>query len=335
MVTITRNQLNEIAQHPLQSWEWGEFRKRTGNEVIHTKYGLITVHKIPFINQKLGIFLKGSEPTSEMLNDLKQLAKENDLIFIKLEPAIGFPLEADKEKKHGKEHLTSTFIEHGAIKGKPFFTPTTFWIDLTKSEEELLKSFHHKTRYNIKLAERKGVKIEEDNSDKTFDIFIELMRETVERQRFYAHNEKYHRLLWKTLHTDMVKNKQKPIARLLKAMYEKEVLAVWEVFVWKDALYYPYGASTEKHKNLMAPNLMMWEAIRYGKQHKLKTFDLWGREPGKGFTKFKEGYNPEVIEFLGSWDLVNNLPMYNIYRIMETVRWGMLRLKSKFTKPSF
>ena len=78
----------------------------------------------------------------------------------------------------------------------------------------------------------------------------------------------------------------------------------------------------------------MWEAIRFGKSLGLKTFDLWGREEGKGFTKFKEGYNPKVVEFLGSWDLITS-PLYWPYRFAEFLRWTVLRLKSKFTKPSF
>lgn len=74
---------------------------------------------------------------------------------------------------------------------------------------------------------------------------------------------------------------------------------------------------------------MMWEAIRLGRSLGLKTFDLWGREEGKGFTRFKEGYNPKVIEFIGSWDLVINKPLYYLYRIAEGLRWKFLRLKAR------
>ena len=78
----------------------------------------------------------------------------------------------------------------------------------------------------------------------------------------------------------------------------------------------------------MPSALLMWEAIKFGKKLNLKTFDLWGREPGKGFTKFKEGYNPEVVEFLGTWDLVINKPLYYLYRLAETFRWLILRTKA-------
>ncbi len=191
-----------------------------------------------------------------------------------------------------------------------------------------MKGFSSKTRYNIRLAQRKGVEVVEDNSDRAFKKYLELTKKTVQRQGFYAHTEKYHQLMWNYL-------SKSQIARLLTAKYRDEIITTWIVFVWKDFIYYPYGASSDKHKNIMANNLMMWEAIKLGKKLGLKKFDLWGREPGKGFTKFKEGYNPEVIEFLGTWDLVVNKPAYFIYRAAEAVRWPLLRLKSRLTKPSF
>ena len=153
------------------------------------------------------------------------------------------------------------------------------------------------------------------------------MRETVERQGFYAHDARYHRLMWKYL-------RKAGIAHLLIAKHGKEVLTTWILFKSKDALYYPYGAWSGKNQNLQPNSLMMWTAIKFGKSHKLKYFDLWGRELGKGFTRFKEGFNPEVVEFLGTWDLITS-PLYWPYRAAEFVRWSVLRFKTKFSKPSF
>lgn len=314
---FTKQTSNKIANHPLQTWEWGEFRKTWGNEILRTKYGLLTLHKIPFTNQKIGMFIKGPKPTKTMLNDLKTLAKKNNIFFIKLEPNVK------------KDDKTITVLKkQGSVPGKTLFTPTTFWIDLSPSEEELMKNFSSKTRYNIRLAQKKGVEVKEDNSDKAFEKYLKLTKQTIKRQGFYAHSEKYHRLMWKHL-------KSSEIARILTATYKNEIITTWIVFVWKDFLYYPYGASSIKHKNVMANNLMMWEAIKLGKKLNLKIFDLWGREKGKGFTKFKEGYNPKVIEFLGTWDLVVSPVFYWVYRIAELIRWPILRLKSKIAKPSF
>jgi len=322
---------NKAATHPLQSWEWGEFRKEAGNEIVRFPFGQMTLHPIPLTKFKVGAFIKGPEPTKKMLDELKDYAKRNNLIFIKMEPnVVKFKIQDSRFKK-----LKELLRENGAIPGKTLFTPTSFWIDLTKSEDELMKGFSSKTRYNIRLSEKRGVRVVEDNTDAAFEKYIQLTKETVERQGFYAHTEKYHRLMWKHLNkTPKLQNSKTPIARLLTAVYKSEIITTWIVFVWKDFLYYPYGASSNNYKNVMANNLMMWEAIKLGKRMGLKTFDLWGREPGKGFTRFKEGYNPQVVEFLGTWDLPTNA-LYWPYRLTEFLRWAALRTKSRFVKPKF
>lgn len=323
---------NKFALHPLQTWEWGEFRQQWGNEIERFQIGKnteresiqIIFSKIPKTKYVIGTLLKGLLPTKELIDKLKEISKKNNAIFIKLEPNITF----SKKQNTNLKRL-------GLIEGKTLFTPTTFWIDLTKSEDELLKSFHPKTRYNINYAKKHGVTVVEDNSDKAFEKYLALTRETVGRQGFFSHTEKYHRLMWHHLHTSLILNHKSPIARLLVAKYNGEVITAWIVFVWKDFIYYPYGASTDRYKNTQSNSLMMWEAIRLGRNLKLKTFDLWGREEGKGFTRFKEGFSPLVVEFLGSWDLPINKNLYSAYRSIENLRWKLLRLINKFTKPSF
>jgi len=330
---------NGLAVHPLQCWEWGDFRKATGNDVI--RLGVyknnklmdvlqIIIHNIPKVKYKIATLIRGPAMSPEVLPVLRKIGKENNFLFIKFEPFLtkstGSRNEFDNQMK--------LFKENGCVPGKTLFTPTSFWIDLEKSEEELLESFNSKTRYNIRVALKKGVKIKEDNSDRAFEKYIKLTRETVIRQGFYAHSEKYHRLMWKYLNGTLSKKSRVPIARLLTARLGTKIISAWIVFVWHDFLYYPYGASTDKYKNTMANNLIMWEAIRYGKKLGLKTFDLWGREPGKGFTRFKEGYSPQVVEFIGTWDFIIS-PLYYLYRPAEKIRWFLLKTKSKFTKPAF
>lgn len=322
---ILKEEVNKISTHPLQTWEWGEFRKEWGNEVLKTKYGIIIVNRLP-LGFGIGTFIKGPMPTKAMLKDLTKIGKENNLIYIKLEP--NYVIKKGNIACADEKKATVILREADAVPGKTLFTPTSFWIDLSRPEDALMKSFSSKTRYNIRLAERKGVVVTEDNSDKAFNIYLKLTQETVERQGFYAHTKRYHQLMWKHL-------KKAGIAKLLVAKYQKEIITTWIIFLWKDFVYYPYGASSARHKNVMANNLMMWEAIKLGKKLGAKTFDLWGREPGKGFTKFKEGYNPEVVEFVGTWDLVINKPAYYVFRIAEPLRWVILRGKSKFSKPKF
>lgn len=296
--------------HPLQTKEWGEFRSEWGNITSISKIGLIIFSKVPFTNYTIGTYIKGPKPTKDLLKEITKIAKENNSIFVKLEPNVLYnQKDADNLKSWG------------LVKGKTLFTPTSFWIDLTLSEEELLKSFSSKTRYNIRLAQRHGVIVEVDNSDEAFEKYLELTEETNKRQGFYSHSPKYHRLMWKHLKGD--------IANILTAKYKGEIISAWVLFSHDGFLYYPYGASTDRYKEVMANNIMMWEAIKFGKSKGLTTFDLWGREEGKGFTKFKEGYNPKVVEFLGSWDLILSKPLYYVYRIVEKLRWTLLRFKAK------
>lgn len=307
---MKNQEFNGNSTHPLQSWEWGEFREAWGNKVIRLSNFQIIFSKIPFTPFTIGTVIRGPKITKKDIAEVKEIAKSQNAVFVKFEPNILYDEKLENEIK-----------SFGLIKGRRLFTPTSFWIDLTKSEEELLKSFHPKTRYNIRLAEREGVDVSEDNSDKAFEKYLQLTNETSKRQGFYAHTEKYHRLMWKYL-------KPSSITHLLTAKYKGEIITTWILFAFKNFLYYPYGASTDKYKNVMANNLMMWEAIKLGKKLNLKTFDLWGREEGKGFTKFKEGYNPKVVTFIGTWDLPTSF-LYRPYRLAEGLRWKILRLISK------
>lgn len=302
-----KDDFNKKAVHPLQSWEWGEFREAWGNKVVRLPNFQIIFSKIPFTPFTIGTVIRGPKITKKDIEEVKNIAKKESAIFVKFEPNVLYNDRLEKE------------IENfGLIKGRRLFTPTSFWIDLIKSEEDLLKSFHPKTRYNIRLAQKQGVDVVEDNSDEAFEKYLKLTNETSKRQGFYAHTKKYHRLMWKYL-------KPSGIAHLLTAKYKGEIITTWILFAFKDFLYYPYGASTDKYKNVMANNLMMWEAIRLGRRLGLKTFDLWGREEGKGFTKFKEGYNPKVIIFIGTWDLPTSI-FYWPYRLAESLRWKILKL---------
>ena len=114
-----------------------------------------------------------------------------------------------------------------------------------------------------------------------------------------------------------------------------KILVAWILFVFKDSLYYPYGASSSEHRETMASTLMMWEAIKFGKKLGLKKFDMWGAlgpdpdqlDPWYGFHRFKQGFRPEPIEFIGSYDLILNSPLYFLYKISDKVRWILLRIK--------
>jgi lipid II:glycine glycyltransferase (peptidoglycan interpeptide bridge formation enzyme) len=312
-------------KHPLQSRLWGEFRKKTGIKVVDVDDLLITIHPIPHSNYTIGYLPKGPDITKKMLDEIYYAGKKENCIFVQIEPNV--------EKGNTKYNF-----KHLYYSAHPLFTNFTFILDLTKSEEELLKNMHPKTRYNIKLAQKKGVKIAEDNSDKGFNEYLKLTKETTTRQGFFAHSMNYHKLMWETLrpknNQQSTKNEELT-AHLLTATFNGEVLVTWILFVLNDTLYYPYGASSSKFREVMASNLMMWETIKFGKKMGLKKLDMWGalgpdpdkNDPWYGFHKFKEGYGARHVEFVGSFDFVINKRLYNLYKIANKIRWILLRLK--------
>lgn len=342
--------INSITTHPLQSLEWGEFRKKTGIKVITFNGIQATIHKIPHTPWTIGYVPKCPLPNKEIISQLLRIGREEKCIFIQLEPNV---LRCHPELVSGSDPVNREMlklVQHDSVRPSfhPLFTKYSFILDLTKSEEELLKAMHPKTRYNIKIALKHGVEIVQDNSDKAFETYLKLTEETTKRQGFYSHTQKYHRLMWETIrcrnpevgHQNL--NKDKLTAHLMLAKFRPPnsevrplVLAAWILFVYKDTLYYPYGASSNEYRETMASNLLMWEAIKFGKKIGLKKFDMWGalsftpdkNDPWYGFHRFKEGYGPKLIEFIGSFDLVINPVLYNFYKILDKVRWTFLKIK--------
>jgi lipid II:glycine glycyltransferase (peptidoglycan interpeptide bridge formation enzyme) len=320
-----------LSVHPLQSVEWAKFREKTGIKSLDINGVKMTVHRIPYFPWTIGYIPKGPLPTPNMVSDLKKIGKKENCIFIQLEPNV-----------IATENLQSEIENLGfKLSSRPLFTKYNFILDLTKSEEELLKIMHPKTRYNIRVALKHGVKITEDDSDKAFKEYLRLTKETTSRQGFYAHTEKYHRLMWESLRFPVSRQSEQKVntdeltAHLFKAEYNGQTLAAWILFVYKDILYYPYGASSSLHRETMASNLMMWEAIKFGQKLGLKKFDMWGslgknpnkNDPWYGFHRFKEGYGPKHTEYVGSFDLVINPMLYNVYKILNKIRWIFLKIR--------
>lgn len=307
--------------HPLQSKKWGEFREKTRVKVVYSNNFVLTIHSIPKTKYTIGYFPKGEMPTKKLLDKLLEIGKKENSIFIQIEPNIE---NSEKEQKNLKNL--------GLVKSAhPLFTKNNLVLNITKSEDELLSSFSQKTRYNIRLAQKKGVEVRENSSDQAFQKYLEITKETTQRQKFYAHTPTYHKLMWETLR----EKNDELTAHLLTAKYGGEIIVTWILFVSGDTLYYPYGASSSKHREVMASNLMMWEAIKFGKRLGLKKFDLWGslgenpdiKDPWYGFHKFKLGYNPKSVEYVGSFDFVINQFMYHVYKTADKIRWTILKMK--------
>ncbi len=316
-----KKQLNAAATHPLQSYEWGEFRKKTGVKLVRGDNFQLTIHRIPHTPWNVGYLPKGNMPDKKIISDLQKIGQEENCIFIQLEPNV---IKSNKQEARSK-NLKLKPAAH------PLFTRYNFVLDLTKSEDELLKNMHQKTRYNIRIAQKHDVEVVEDNSSEAFNEYLKLTRETTKRQGFFAHTLDYHKKQWETLpHTVST---DKLSSHLLIAKYKNKILAAWILFIFKDTLYYPYGASSSQHREVMASSLIMWEAIKFGKRIGLKRFDMWGalstnpdkNDPWYGFHNFKSKYGPDHVEYIGSFDLIINSVLYEGYKIANKLRWLLLR----------
>lgn len=317
---------NSIAIHPMQSWEWGEAKKEIGNKVIRVglfendnliNVFLFTLHKLPKVNKFIGYMPMCDFATIEVLQFLSNFCKENNVVFIKMEPYINALRRTELIKNAKDSNVILQKSPH------PMLFNWTMVLDLEKSEEELLNQMKQKTRYNVRLAEKKGVIANYSNDYTSFNTFVNLFFDTAKRRGYISHTRKYHEIIWKHL-----KDK---IAHLITVSYNNTPLGAFELFSFNGTLYYPYGGTSNEHRNLMSANLLMWESIKLGKRLGAKRYDMWGANPPDplhpdfkpywdGFTKFKDGYGPEYVELIGCFDLVANKNLYKVYNIADKLR---------------
>ncbi len=306
---------NKCVSHPLQSWEWGQARHALNTSVVRfldtssqTGYQM-TLHKIPMIGGHIGYIPRSAAPTKALIDYLSEYIKKHAIAYVKFEPdAIEYKPDA---------RLVASIA--------PLFPQWTQVIDLRSSEDELMGALKSKTRYNIRLATRHGVIVKEETNTKGFEIFCKLYFDTCKRQKYHGHTPHYHKTVFETLRASKM-------AHILVAYYQDEPLAAYELFVFKNKLYYPYGGSSINHKHVMAPNVLMWETMRAGKSWGAASFDLWGslppdydnKNPWSGFTRFKQGYGAEFVKMAGSYDLPANQLQYQVIINLQHLRTKLL-----------
>jgi lipid II:glycine glycyltransferase (peptidoglycan interpeptide bridge formation enzyme) len=295
---------NKGVTHPLQSWEWGEFRSKR-QEIDRQDGMLIVWTKVPFTPWVFGYIPMGKVPSDEEIKRLRDLGRERKAIGIRLEPNV--------RMENGEWRMENL------RPGRPLFKKKTIILDLTKPEEELLKAMHPKGRYNIKVAKRHNVRVRVSVSDRDYAKYMDLMfGGTAQRQKIYAHEPKYHLQMWSVL-------QPAGMAKLFCAEYKDQIIACALIFCFKDTIYYAYGASALEHKEVMPQTLLLWEIMRWGKAHNYHYFDMWGAEEGKGFSRFKEQFGGEMMELVGTYDLPVNKIVYPLFRLAEEMRWKILR----------
>ncbi len=288
----------------LQSWEWGEAKKQIGLSVdrVSGNEAKCQVISMPLpLNKQYGYIGRGPigvshEAERDMVTLLKQ-DRDQDL-FLRVDasrPVVGKPT--------GEVQPAHTLITH-----------------LKDSDEELLAAMHSKTRYNIRLAERKGVEIILDASNEGFDAFMELTRATYKRHGIKAHPREHYEAIMD--HLDG--NNDAPMAFMAIAKHGDDVLAANMMIDWNGTRTYLHGASSDVKKNLMAPYLLHWKLLQHAKHKGLHAYDWWGiapegvkNHPWQGVTRFKKGFGGEVVQMPSTVDVVVNPFWYGLYKLAK------------------
>ncbi|TAK04094.1 peptidoglycan bridge formation glycyltransferase FemA/FemB family protein [Patescibacteria group bacterium] len=285
----------------LQSWEWGTFQESLGRKVV--RRGDLKEWAGQFVESKLPFGLKylycPKGPVGTM--ELEGLGELKGSPFVRIEPSIA---STDRRARR-------------TIDVQPSHTLIT---DLTKGTDELLAGMHEKTRYNIRLAERKGVECSVRHPVLDDEVWA-LFKTTGSRGGFRLHDRAYYEAMLKNLSGETK-------AFLAVARFEGKVIAANVMVDFGRTRTYLHGASSDEHRNVMAPFLLHWKLIEDAKAKGIIAYDWWGvapegaldSHPWAGITRFKLGFGGERVDSPGTFDLVLDPLRFGAYRIARAVR---------------
>jgi len=256
---------------------------------------------------------------TRVLDDLQSLARVQAAIFLKMDPdvplGIGIPNTVSEVVEREGESIISGLKGRGwGYSSDQIQFKNTVLIDLSPAEDELLARMKQKTRYNIRLAERKGVLLRVGNLD-DLPMLYKMYAETSVRDGFVIRDEGYYKTVW----TLFMKSRE-PKCEPLIAEVDGEPVAAIFVFYFSGRAYYIYGMSRELHREKMPSYLLQWEAMRRAKGMGCAVYDLWGapdefnaEDSMWGVYRFKEGFGGKVVRTLGAWDYAPNPFWYRMY----------------------
>lgn len=321
----------------LQTQNWLEFQKHIGRSVWHFDNGKIKAniirHDLPFRKNYLYIphgpeinfnAISGTinNEVAQFVAYLKNLAKEQKSIFVKIEPIDDKVPEVMHQFKFKRS-------------SKELQPHKTVILDLQKSEEELLAGMHHKTRYNIKVAEKYDIVVKDSDlsGQDDLDTFWKLLKKTTKRDRFGSHSKGYYKKLVGYFQQDGMnpersrEDSQRASTsygmkvNLVLAYHDEKAVVGALMMVHGETCYYLHGASDYDKRSMMAPYALHWESIKYLKTHGVKHYDLWGVDAVKwpGVTRFKLGWGGQQVEYPGSFDLPISKIWYLIYKVARKI----------------
>lgn len=243
-----------------------------------------------------------------LLKKILELARSQNAVFFRFDPPLAHEEKIDWKKMN-------------AVTAHAHYQPeNTLMIDLAQTEEEILKQMKPKGRYNIKVAEKHGVRIRKsDGSAGDVEAFYRLFRQTTDRDKFSGHPQKYYENMLTVLGHEK--------AKLYLAEYDGKIVAGMIVTHFKDTATYYFGASGNEHRNVMAPYLLQWHAIREARKAGFKYYDFLGiapenspDHPWAGVTDFKLKFGGQRVDYQPAREIVYQPFWYFIIKILKRLR---------------
>ena len=354
--------------HLLQTWEWSQVKAKYGWQPLPMVWSdpqsvtshplaaaMILKRSLPVggFARKLCILYIPKGPNLDwdntdlrqhVLGDLQAFAKRQGAIFVKLDPDVtlgqGVPAaggEAGEEQAvefSGGTAVRSELIQRGwKFSQDQIQFRNTVLIDLSRGTDELLARMKQKTRYNIRLAQKKGVTVRGGTPD-DLPMLYRMYAETSVRDGFLIRAEGYYQTVWRTFGTSSpgTASPSTPFHEPLIAEVNGEPVGAVSMFYFAGQAIYLFGMSRDGHREKMPNYLLQWEAMQRAKALDCKIYNLWGApdkfDPSDGLWgvfRFKEGLGGYVSRTLGAWDFTPNPILYKLYtevlpRLLDIMR---------------
>lgn len=313
----------------LQSRAWGEFKRRWGWKpsywvtqaggadvaVLFLRKGIPGLGDLWYAPKGPGVV-----DAAGLVDAIADREPMRGAFLVKVEPEI---LESDGDPRRwrttGLRKSPADVQVHRA----------TIVVDLDREEDAMLASFKPKTRYNIRLAGRRGVTVEPAAmTEENIALMYSLMAATSQRAGFFLRTERYFREYWEL-------QAASGQGQLFFARWEGRALAgLFATFLGARA-WYKDGGSTKEHSDLMAPHILQWEVMRWLRARGVRSYDLVAVPPAaklsdshplQGLYRFKSGFNETITEYVGTWDLPLRPRAYGVWeRIGERAMGALTR----------
>ena len=292
------------------AWIWKTIAVRGEDGKIKGTMAVM-IRRMPLVKKTMMYACRGPvcdlddrETFGALLEGAKELAKEHGSYVIKIDPDVPSSNTAFAEMLH-------SFGFQSKDGGKNFeaIQPKyVFRLNVDgRTEEEVQADFHQKWRYNIRVAQKKGVEVKICGKEMV-PAFADLMLTTGVRDGFVTRQPEYFAAMLDNLGEH---------CRLYMAFHEEQPIAGTLAIHYGDKVWYLYGASSNEHRNLMPNYLLQWEMIRWSIETKCRVYDFRGvsgdvseDNPLYGLYRFKKGFGGDFTEFVGEMDLVLNKPVY-------------------------